>query len=188
MYHETKRTSTAPRCPQQPVHVRWMIHRDLPEVLRIENALFCDQAWTEEEFVRVLRLRYCIGMVAETKPIKNGVRDGDIVSYMIYELHRTRLHLLNFAVDPGYQRRGVGRQMVAKLQAKLSNRRRQRIMAEVRETNVDAQLFFRAMKFRCITTLKGCYEERNVSDDAYLFQYRVPIGQVSNAVDDGEDD
>lgn len=171
-----------------PVHVRWMIRRDLAEVLQIENALFCDQSWTEEDFVRVLRLRYCIGMVAETKPTKGSSKSGDVIGYMIYELHRKRLHLLNFAVDPGYQRRGVGRQMMEKLKAKLSNRRRQRIMAEVRETNVDAQLFFRAMKFRCIATLRGFYEQHGCSDDALLFQHRIPIWQQNDVIDEGEDD
>ena len=34
-----------------------------------------------------------------------------VVGFMIYELHKTRIHVLNFAVDRHYQRRGVGSQM-----------------------------------------------------------------------------
>ena len=89
---------------QVRVHIRWMIRRDMPEVLAIEHASF-EFPWCEEEFLRVLRQRNCIGMVAE-----HGER---VVGFMIYELHKNRLHVLDFAVHPEFRRQGVGRQMVA---------------------------------------------------------------------------
>ena len=45
---------------QTRVHIRWMIRRDMPEVLAIEHASF-EYPWCEEEFLRVLRQRNCIG-------------------------------------------------------------------------------------------------------------------------------
>src|SRR3954469_10610522 len=74
---------------QARVHIRWMIRRDMPEVLAIEQQSF-PFPWCEEEFLRVLRQRNCIGMVAEY-----GER---VVGFMIYELHKNRLHVLNFSV------------------------------------------------------------------------------------------
>ena len=57
--------STVPTLKAQVrVHIRWMIRRDMPEVLAIEHASF-EFPWCEEEFLRVLRQRNCIGMVAE---------------------------------------------------------------------------------------------------------------------------
>ena len=44
--------------------IRWMIRRDMPEVLDIEQQSF-EFAWTEEDFLCCLRQRNCIGMVAE---------------------------------------------------------------------------------------------------------------------------
>ena len=143
------------------VHIRWMIRRDMPEVLHIETDSF-EFPWTDEDFVRCLRQRNCIGMVAE--------HEDRVVGFMIYELHKTRIHVLNFAVAPGYRRRGVGTQMVAKLVAKLSSQRRNRIVLEVRETNLAAQLFFRENQFRAVSVLKGFYED--TPEDAYLMQYR----------------
>src|SRR6516165_11547963 len=117
--------SAVPSSPAQTrVHIRWMIRRDMPEVLAIEHASF-EYPWCEEEFLRVLRQRNCIGMVAE-----HGER---IVGFMIYELHKTKLQVLNFAVHGEFRRQGVGRQMVAKLAGKLSSHRRTRIMLQVRE-------------------------------------------------------
>lgn len=143
------------------VHIRWMIRRDMPEVLQIETDSF-EFPWTDEDFVRCLRQRNCIGMVAEY--------EDRVVGFMIYELHKTRIHVLNFAVAPGYRRRGVGTQMVAKLVAKLSSQRRNRIVLEVRETNLAAQLFFRENQFRAVSVLKNFYED--TPEDAYLMQYR----------------
>jgi ribosomal-protein-alanine N-acetyltransferase len=47
-----------------------------------------------------------------------------VVAFMIYELHRSRLHMLNFAVTRSHRRLGVGTQMMEKLVAKLTPDRR----------------------------------------------------------------
>lgn len=142
------------------IQLRWMIRRDMPEVLSIEQEAF-EFPWSDEDFTRCLRQRNCIGMVAEA---------GDsVVAFMIYELHRTRLHVLNFAVRRSHRRLGIGSQMMEKLFAKLSVERRDRILLEVRERNLPAQLFFRSLGYRAISVLKDFYEDS--PEDAYLMQY-----------------
>ena len=143
------------------VHIRWMIRRDMPEILEIEGLSF-EFPWSEEDFVRCLRQRNCIGMVAE-----HGDR---VVGFMIYELHKTRLHILNFAVHPDCRCNHVGLQMVTKLVGKLSHQRRTRILLEVRERNLPAQIFFRTLGFRAISVLRDFYED--TIEDAYLMEYR----------------
>ncbi|MEI8317093.1 MAG: ribosomal protein S18-alanine N-acetyltransferase [Planctomycetia bacterium] len=138
-----------------------MIRRDMPEVLSIEQEAF-EFPWLDEDFTRCLRQRNCIGMVAEV---------GDsVVAFMIYELHRTRLHVLNFAVRRSHRRLAIGTQMMGKLFAKLSIERRDRILLEVRERNLPAQLFFRSLGYRAISVLKDFYEDS--TEDAYLMQYQ----------------
>lgn len=138
--------STVPTAKAQVrVHIRWMIRRDMPEVLAIEHASY-EFPWCEEEFLRVLRQRNCIGMVAEC-----GER---VVGFMIYELHKSRLQVLNLAVAPEYRRMGVGRQMVAKLVGKLSSHRRTKILLQTRESNLPAQLYFRALDFRAVEVVR----------------------------------
>ena len=149
--------STVPTAKAQVrVHIRWMIRRDMPEVLAIEHASF-EYPWCEEEFLRVLRQRNCIGMVAEF-----GER---VVGFMIYELHKAKLQVLNFAVAPEFRRQGVGRQMMVKLVGKLSSHRRTRITLEVRETNLVAQLFFRKQEFKAVRVLRAFYED--TGEDAF---------------------
>ena len=144
------------------VHIRWMIRRDMPDVLQAEQECFA-YPWTEEDFLRCLRQRNCIGMVAE---------QGDkIVGFMIYELHKNKLHIMNFAVHPDWRRTGIGTQMTRKLVSKLSSHRRTRITLEVRETNLPAQLFFQTQGFVALRVLRGYYED--TGEDAYLMQYRL---------------
>jgi ribosomal-protein-alanine N-acetyltransferase len=143
------------------VDVRWILRRDMPEVLNIEQLGF-SFPWTEEDFVRCLRQRNCIGMVAESNQQVRG--------YMIYELHADRLHLLNFAVLPSWQRFGVGQQLIQKLVSKLSPQRRSRINCEVRESNLSALLFLKAQGFRATAVLRDFYED--TTEDAYAMQFR----------------
>jgi ribosomal-protein-alanine N-acetyltransferase len=106
--------------------------------------------------------------------------DERVVGFMIYELHKNRIHVLNFAVEPSFRRKGVGSQMLAKLVGKLSTQRRNRIMLEVRETNLDAQLFFRSNGFRAVSVLHSYYDD--TPEDAYVMQYRYRV-EKSEAAD-----
>ena len=142
--------------------VRCLIRRDMAELLRIERDSF-EQHWTEEDFLDCLRQRNCIGNVCEFK--------GQIVGFMIYERHKTRLHILNFAVDPDFCRQGVGSQMIDKLIGKLSQQRRTGITLEVRDSNLAAQLFFQNQGFGAVGVLRGHYED--TTDDAYQMEYRL---------------
>ncbi len=96
--------------------------------------------------------------------------DERVVGFMIYELHKSRLHILNFSVHRDYRRLGVGSQMLAKLIGKLSHQRRNRIMLEVRETNLAAQLFFRNTNFYAVSVIRDFYDD--TTEDAYLMEYR----------------
>ena len=75
--------------------------------------------------------------------------------------------------------------MIAKLVSKLSHQRRNRITLEVRETNLEAQLFFRDHNFRATLVLHNFYDD--TPEDAYLMEYQyqpepaemfVPVNRI----------
>lgn len=150
------------------VQIRWMIRRDMAEVLEIERQSF-EFAWTEEDFLCCLRQRNCIGMVAESQ--------NRIVGFMIYELLKSQLHVLNFAVAEWTRRQGVGQQMVEKLAGKLAQQRRQEIRLEIREGNLPAQLFFRSQGFCATNVLRNYYED--TAEDAYVMRFCLETSEES---------
>ena len=80
---------------------------------------------------------------------------------------------------PEFRRMGIGSQMIRKLIGKLSSQRRSRIMLEVRETNLAAQLFFRENGFRAVSVLREYYED--TPEDAYVMQYRYRVERSEEA-------
>lgn len=137
------------------MHIRWMIRRDMEEVLAIERASFASP-WTEHEFVRTLRHRNAIAKVAE---------DGErITGFVLYELEKTWIELVNLAVHPEFRGRGLGRDLVGELVRKLSAQRRRAIVADVGERNLDGQRFLAACGFRAVLPI---VERRFDGEDAY---------------------
>lgn len=142
-------------------YIRWMIKRDIVSVLAIERASF-EFCWTEAEFRTYLRQRNRGGLVVEC--------DGLVIGFVVYELFADRIQVLNLAVTPEFRRRGVGRLLVEKVIEKMSPHRRNRLVLEVRERNLAAQLFCRDLGFRAVAVLQGHYDD--TPEDAYVFEYR----------------
>lgn len=152
------------------VQIRWLILRDVEEFLHIERESYAEP-WTEDDLRACLRRRNCIGMVA--------VHDDRVVGYMVYELEKRSLRLINLAVGPWARRVGVGTQMIEKLVNKLSQQRRTSISLEVRETNLQAQLFFRRMGFVAVGVLPGWYEANG--ETAYRMQFSIDGSELPYA-------
>lgn len=146
---------------QISTHIRWMVRKDMPEVLAIEQACF-EWPWQEDDFIRCLRQRNAIGMVCEVA--------NRIVGFNVYELHKHRLFIYDFAVHEDFRFKGVGRAMVTKLVTKLSHDRRSQIAINVRERNLDGQLFLKAMGFKCVGVIHDFYDDS--PEDALDFRYR----------------
>jgi len=140
----------------------WLTRAELREALEIERRAF-EFPWSEDEFIRCLRQRNCIGIGAKV--------NGRIVGYMVYEIYEKRFHVLNFAVDVLHRRSGIGSGLLGTLIGKMSVQRRMRIMLECRESNTAAQLFFRSQGFKAVSILRDFYDD--TVEDAYVFQYRL---------------
>jgi len=132
----------------------------LPEVLEIERQSFFDP-WDEEQFILRLRVRNCIGMVAESNQV--------IAGFMVYEFTATRIILTNIAVLPDSRRQGIGSMMLDKLYKKLGSRRK-RISLHVRDGNLPGHLFFKANGYEWTATHPNYFDN---GDDAYRMVRRL---------------
>lgn len=139
-----------------------MIRRDMPEIIGIEQASF-DYCWSEEDFSKHLSRRNCVAYVAECRE--------KIVGYLVYELNKNNLTILNLAVHLDWRWKSVGTQMINKLIVKLDGKRRRVIKINVRETNLSAQLFLRQKCFLAQSIKRGFYSDSG--EDAYVMEYRL---------------
>lgn len=144
------------------VFTRFMIRRDMRDVYRIENASF-DQPWSDDDFTTTLRQRNTIGRVAI-------LPNGQIVGFVIYELHHNLIQLIDIAVDPVYRRCGIGSEMVNVLIGRLSTTRRYRLLALVGEHNLLGHQFFRSQKMRVNQIIGKHFAD---GTDAYRFEYSL---------------
>lgn len=155
--------STIPQIAiQSTAHVRWMIRRDMLDVMVIENLSY-ERPWSEEEFLSFLRERNCIALIAE-----HGEK---VVGIMVYELMKPRIELANIAVHPAWRRTGIAAKMIERLVRSLNQVRRNRISVNVRETNLASQLFFKSQGFRAVKVKRGFYDDSG--EDAIRMVYRL---------------
>ncbi len=140
--------------------IRWMNRGDFPEVLHIEQQTF-EEGWDEEDFLRALRHRSCVGMVAE--------HQDTVVASLIYELFAKHFSILTVAVHPSWRRLGVGDQIVQKMASKLSPDKRTAITTVIRETNMQALKYFGKRAFKAKKVLRGHFED--TGEDGVLMTY-----------------
>ncbi len=145
--------------------VRWMIGRDLPQVLAIETGT--PQPWSEAQLRAFLRERNCISMVAETGEALTG--------YYMFELHKNSVRVLRLVVHPDWRRRGVGTYMLERMKTRqLSYQRRTRLACLVPEQLLDMQLFLRTRGFVCVGVAHGVFS----GQDCYEMHFDLPGTQV----------
>ena len=144
------------------LHIRWMIRRDMEEVLAMEQANY-DPPWCEEDFLSALRQRNCIGMVAES-PDDSSV-GFSVFGAMIYELHTHSLVVSNFCVHPAHRHRGIGTAMVNKLKSKLSSMRRLSVAFVLRESNLSGLMFLKRQGFIATRFIRDRFEKTDGRDE-----------------------
>jgi len=141
------------------LQVRWLIQTDIPAVLEIERGSFV-RPWTADEFKKVLAHNNCVGIVSETA--------GRVTGFVIYEIFRSKVQLLNVAVHPRHRRKGYGSAMLAQIVSRLEPGRQESVVGEVRESNLPAQLFLRHNGFRAVEILRDYFKDEG--EDGYLFE------------------
>lgn len=121
--------------------VRYMIQADLPQVCQIETIVYRDP-WTHADFTESLKARTVIGLVADCPEVQNLV-----IGYLLYEIRKRHLHILNLTVTTDFQRKGTGTAILTKLKSKLTDKS-DAITVHIDRDNVDANDFLRANGFR----------------------------------------
>ena len=84
-----------------------------------------------------------------------------VVGFILYELHKKHIIVIDMVVDKKMQNTEIGTQMINKLKNKLSDNRRHKIVMTVPEHNLACHMFLKKNNF--IASV--------VKDNGYLFEY-----------------
>ena len=142
--------------------IRWMTPRDTKAVAQIEQ--LCFEAYLyEDDFIKLLSQKSVYGIVFEA--------EGKILGFAIYKSEDRAIDLLNIAVHPEYQKRGIGHRILAEVKSRLSPNKRQAVNLVVRESNLPAQLFFKDCGFLATNIEKSPFAKSN--EDGYRMVYKL---------------
>jgi ribosomal-protein-alanine N-acetyltransferase len=135
--------------------IRAALPADLEHIASIERIVFTDP-WPESAFVPLLADE---ALVAES--------DGEVDAYVFARALGSEAEILNLAVRPEHQRRGIGRRLLGALLARLREHGASRVFLEVRRSNTGARGFYERFGFRSVGVRRGYYS-RPVEDAIVL--------------------
>ena len=137
--------------------VREMTYNDIASVADVDRAAFSD-AWKDDSFADELKKDYSHYFVAET--------DGEIMSYAgIWCIYETA-ELIRIATSPNHQKKGVAKELMQAILECAKNCGCERMMLEVRKSNIPAQKLYMKFGFNEISIRKGYYN----GEDAVIME------------------
>ncbi|CAD5374184.1 Ribosomal-protein-alanine acetyltransferase [Rubrivivax sp. A210] len=133
---------------------------DVAEVLAIEKTAY-SHPWTHGNFIDSI----AAGYLAEVLVV-----DGELVGYFVAMVGVEELHLLNITVAPRLQRRGLGRLLLAAVQAHGRHLALETLWLEVRAGNHRARALYRDCGMAEIGLRRSYYPAVGGREDAVVMR------------------
>jgi ribosomal-protein-alanine N-acetyltransferase len=140
-------------------------HSHVPDVLRIERALF-PAPWTPAMFEQEVEEKW----LSRSFVARVGEK---VVGYVVAWFLRSEVHVLNLAVDTAYQRRGIARGMLVHILELAESERCHLVTLEVRVSNEPAKLLYFSMGFAPVGIRRRYYHDNN--EDALVMTKRLRV-------------
>jgi ribosomal-protein-alanine N-acetyltransferase len=147
------------------VEIRRLVYPDLPQVIAIERRVF-PTPWSLAMFVleRSKQSGICLAAVLDWKHRRR------LVGYLICSRYEQVWHVMNVAVDIGYQRSGIASALLAELYAQVDDSSA-RFTLEVRRSNQAAIGLYEREGFQAAGIRRRYYQDNG--EDA-LVMWRTP--------------
>ena len=127
-------------------------------------------SWNEDRVERCLRNRDCVVLAARDR--------RRVVGFAIMEFYAIHAHLNLLAVQPGFRRQGVGRQLLEWLEASARTAGIFTVNLELRSTNDGARAFYEKLGFKSAGRKAAYYDGR---EDAVRMTHDLTVASTSPA-------
>lgn len=160
-----------------PIHVAVapMRRRHLRSVLKIEAQVY-PRPWTLGLFMSELALK-------ATRSYLVAKVGGDVVGYGGLMITGSDAHVTTVAVDPSWQRNGIGTRLMLGLSRSAIARGCTGLTLEVRVTNTAAQELYRRFGFAPAGVRKNYYTETN-EDAIVMWAHDIDLPEHQARLDD----
>lgn len=149
---------------------------DLPAVLAIEEMVFGDDAWPHSFFARDLANDHAAYVVLELVPEDEEPVEAELAGYAGYWLLEDEANLMNIAVAPAWQGRGLGEYLLLETLARMEAQGAAICTLEVRVSNMRAQALYRKLGFEVVGRRRRYYQDNG--EDALLMS-TAPLNALS---------
>ena len=140
-----------------------MTFADLDKVLSIEQRVHA-YPWTRGNFIDALNS----GNLCQVYQIQD-----QMVGYMVAMSAVDEMHLLTLSIDHAYQRQGLGRALLNEILNSARAMDMQRVILEVRPSNVAAVALYRKAGFSELALRRDYYPAAGGREDALVMEYRL---------------
>ena len=134
----------------------------------IENGL--SWSWNEQRICYCVMNRDCVVLAARDR--------RRLIGFAIMEFYDVHSHLSLLAVQPGYQKQGIGRQLLEWLEASARTAGIFAVQLELRATNDSARLFYEKLGYREVGRKPAYYDGR---EDALRMTHDLTVAPTSRA-------
>ena len=151
------------------VRIRNVRKSDIDRIVDIERSWHHLSHWSVDSYYRLLNDdNFTSSFVAEIDGDESG---GSIVGFVIFHIAADVSEIYNIAVENGYARSGIGRQLMKAAIEESGRRRVCKVVLEVRKSNSPAINFYLGFDFKIVGDRKNYYS--NPIEDAYVMQYEI---------------
>lgn len=146
------------------LELRPVLEEDFPAICEIEQRSFIDP-WPAEAFTDFLcRNSWLLQL------------EDKVIGYIFYHAAIDEAVVINFAIDPEYQRQSYGQRLLAETMQKLLNNGVHYFYLDVRRSNDKAIALYSKMGFQSLGFRKDYYHQPQ--EDAVVMGLEIPGGDL----------
>jgi ribosomal-protein-alanine N-acetyltransferase len=138
---------------------------DLPQLVDISQAAACAAQWTPRQWQDIFHSQFPPRLAW----IACKESTGDSAGFLVAQCGSPEWELENLAVLPHYRRQGIGAALLSALLAQARARQAERVLLEVRVSNLSAIRLYGQGGFQLLARRPGYYQ--NPEEDALLFEH-----------------
>ncbi len=148
---------------KEKIRIRRMRKEDIPEVSQIERLSF-PSPWSSNIFsVELEKEKFAFYYLLEYQ--------NRLVAYGGYWKIKNEAHLVTLAVNPSFQRKGLGSRLLEYLLKEIQKQSLDTITLEVRSSNLIAQKFYKKFGFKKVALRSKYYADTD--EDAIVYWKRL---------------